>query len=113
MGMAICVPEVLLWLIGNKYSHLQPELAWMMASSCVSYLVSVLFTMHSARRWVFHWCSWAYIVVIILTQIAGLLLMDLGTTRNVLIFTLYNCIAAMLVHVACGLVGFAAARDDD
>ena len=106
LGVAFFLPRPFLWLLGSKYDHLEHELGWMMLSSCSGYVTGVMFTMHSARKWIFTWGSWAYIGSVIVTQIAGLLLMDLSTTRGVIIFGVYSSLATLLVQVVWGAVGF-------
>ena len=110
IGSALLVPGAFLWVLGHKYEHLRSELAWMMASSCVGYITGVVWTMHSARKWIFSWASWAYIGTVLLTQIAALALMDLRTTKSVLIFSLFSSLATLLVQVVLAFVGFVLVR---
>jgi O-antigen/teichoic acid export membrane protein len=107
IGSALAFPDAYLWLLGHKYEHLRGELAWMMVSSCIGYLTGVLWTMHSARKWIFTWGVWTYIGSVVLTQIAGLVFMDLSTTRNVILFSVFSSLATLLVQVAWGISGFA------
>lgn len=107
VGSALVFPDAYLWLLGHKYEHLRGELAWMMVSSCIGYLTGVLWTMHSARKWIFTWGVWTYIGSVVLTQIAGLVFMDLSTTRNVILFSVFSSLATLLVQVAWGISGFA------
>ena len=110
VGLAVAFPAAFLWLLGHKYEHLRGELGWMMASSCIGYLTGVMWTMHSTRKWIFSWASWAYIGTVLLTQIAALALMDLRTTKSVLIFSLFSSLATLLVQVVLAFVGFVLVR---
>jgi O-antigen/teichoic acid export membrane protein len=103
---AFLFPRLFLWLLGSKYNHLEHEIGWMMVSSCIAYLGGVMWTMHSARKWIFTWGVWSYIGAVVLTQIAGLVLMDLSTTRNVILFSVFSSLATLLIQVAWGIVGF-------
>ena len=99
-------PNFLLWILGEKYNHLKSELFWMMASACIAYLTGVMWTMHSARKWIYSWGVWAYISAVIVVQIFGLVFMNLGTTKNVITLSLYSALVSFLVQVAWGVVGF-------
>jgi hypothetical protein len=107
VGAAILFPGLFLWLLGRKYEHLEVELGWMMLSACVSYVTSVMWVMHSARKWIFQWSVWTYIAAVISTQIAGLVFMDLASTRNVILLSVYSTAATMLVQIAWAIAGFA------
>ena len=113
IGAALIFPGAFLWLLGHKYEHLRGELAWMMASSCIGYVTGVMFTMHSARKWIFTWGVWTYIGSVVLTQIAGLAFMNLNTTRNVILFSVFSSLATLLVQVAWGIVGFLGKEKSD
>ena len=78
----------------------------MMICSGLTYVGGVMFTMHSARNWMFSWGGWAYIVAVTATQIVGIAFMDLTTTRNVIIFSMLSALATFLVQVAWAVVGF-------
>jgi hypothetical protein len=111
IGLALVFPGVFLWLLGHKYEHLRSELPWMMASACVGYVTGVMWTMHSARKWIFSWGVWTYIAAVVLTQIAGLLYMDLSTTTGVILFGLYSSFATLAVQIAWAIFGFATIKD--
>jgi hypothetical protein len=106
VALARFAPHSLLWLLGKKYANLETELVWMMVGACTGYLTGVMFTMHSARKWIFTWGVWTYIGSVLATQITGLALMDLSTTRNIILFSVFSSLATLLVQVAWGIVGF-------
>jgi O-antigen/teichoic acid export membrane protein len=110
LSTAILFPQLFLWLLGNKYEHLEQELGWMMLGACLSYVTSVMWTMHSARKWIFHWGVWSYIAAVIVTQVAGIVFMDLGNTRNVILFSVYSASATLLVQAGWGAAGFVSER---
>lgn len=106
MGASIFFPQWMLWVLGKQYLHLENELAWMTGSACLSYLAGVMWTMHSARKWIFRWSVWSYIVTGVLTQIVGILVLDLSTARNVLILGAASAFAALAVQIAVAVYGF-------
>lgn len=106
LGLSVFEPEWLLMLLGEKYRHLQSELAWAMGSACIYYLTGVMWTMHSAKKWVFTWTAWIQIAAVLATQICGAAFMDLSTTRNVLTFSLFSALAGFAVHIIWGAYGF-------
>lgn len=106
LGASAFAPEALLWVLGQHYLHLHNELIWMTGSACLSYLTGVLWTMHSARQWIFTWGVWSYILVVLVAQILGVTFLDLSTTRNVLVLSTLGSLAALLVQLVWGFVGF-------
>lgn len=106
MGLSLLAPDWLLLLLGDNYRHLDQELAWTMATACIYYLTGVMWTIHSAKKWVFSWTAWVQIGAVLSTQICGVIFMDLSTTQNVLAFSLFSAIAAFAVHILWGIYGF-------
>jgi O-antigen/teichoic acid export membrane protein len=110
VALSAFAPELLLWILGKKYIHLKAELVWMMIASCVSYLSNVMWTMHSARRWIFSWGVWANIVTVVLVQAFGIGCMNLSTTDSVIRLSLYSSLATFLISIVYALAGFAPLR---
>lgn len=111
--MSICIstsgflfPKPILWLLGKNYSHLQLEVGWVVLGSCISYISGVLWTMHSARKWVWWWGSFLYIGLLVLTQTSSMFFLDLSKTINVIYLGVIANLAVLLVHVLTGLAGF-------
>ncbi|MHA3772789.1 lipopolysaccharide biosynthesis protein [Verrucomicrobiota bacterium sgz303538] len=102
-----CAPRSLLWLLGEKYHHLEPELSWMMLSACINYLSGVMWTMHGARHWNFRWVGWLTISTVLVTQAVALLITDVSDTKGVILFSLYSSLATLVVHVIWAFYGFA------
>jgi hypothetical protein len=111
VATSLLAPHALLWILGKKYEHLENELIWMITSACVGYLTGVMWTMHSARKWIFSWGVWTYMGVVVLVQIAGLVFMNLNTTKQVILFSLYSSLATLAVQVAWAIVGFRKANN--
>ena len=103
---AFVAPQYLVWLVGEKYLDLSPLMGWILLSSSLAYLTNVLFSMHSARKWIFTWGVWAYIVSVLFSQCIMLFLMDLSTTYSVVLFGIYSSAASFLVQVVWGFYAF-------
>lgn len=111
VSISICVigfvfPEPLLWILGSKYQNLRTEVSWLVAMSCLNYVGGVMWTIHSARKWIFWWGTIAYISILLVTQIVCMSVMDLSRTLNVIYFSLITSSVVMLIHVATGAYGF-------
>ena len=104
--MGFVFPQPLLWLLGSKYQKLRTEVGWVVAGACLSYVGGVMWSMHSARRWIYWWGTFAYIGIILITQVGCLILMDLSTTLGVIYFSLISTLAVMVIHVANATFGF-------
>lgn len=99
-------PQPFLWVLGPKYHHLQAEIGWMVSGSCLSYIGGVMWTMHSARKWIYWWGSFLYIILLMATQIICVAVMDLSTTINVIYFSFITTCIVMLVHIIGAIYGF-------
>jgi O-antigen/teichoic acid export membrane protein len=107
VGFAASFPEVFLWLLGHKYSHLRTELVWTVAGSAINYFSGVIWIINFSRRFVFWWASWLNIVVIILVQVFFIWRTDLSSVRTVLILTCVSGLASLCVNALSGIYGFA------
>lgn len=104
--IAFYFPAPLLWIMGAKYKHLHTELGWMILATCISYIGGVMWTMNSARKWIFWWGSFLYISLLLVTQILCLQFMNLSTTINVIYFSLVTTFPVLLVHILTAIYGF-------
>ena len=100
-------PGPLLWLLGDKYKDLRPDIGWAVAASCFSYATSVFWIMNTARKFLFWWYMAANVASMLLSQVICVAVMDLSTTRHVIYFILIGNAATFLVHVAGGIYGLA------
>ncbi len=99
-------PKPLLWLMGDKYSDLAQEIGWVVLTACLSYMGGVMWTMHSARKWVFWWGTAAYISVLVVTQIVCIATLDLSQTLSVVWFGVITSAVVLVVHAATAAYGF-------
>ena len=116
VATAICVPiclvgfgdpGLLLMLLGSKYASLNRETGWLIFTSCVGYLVSVLWTMTAARRWIYWTTTWTSIGIILSAQILFLWRFRVDTTLNAILFGLTTNVAylaAVLFNSGYGFV---------
>jgi len=103
---AFVAPQYLIWILGEKYFDLSPLMGWLLLSSSLAYLTNVLFSMHTARKWIFSWGVWAYILSVLFSQCIMLFFMDLRTTYSVVLFGIYSNAASFLVQVVWGFYAF-------
>ncbi len=99
-------PRPLLWLLGSKYAGLERETGWIVASACVNYFISVMWTMHAARRWVYWWNTVVYISALVLVQVGCAITLDLSQTMGVIWFSLITALTVLGVQIANGAYGF-------
>jgi O-antigen/teichoic acid export membrane protein len=105
-GLSVFAPQPLLWVMGPKYAHLREELPWSVAGFSAYYVGQLLWSMHSARKWVFWWHTSLYCGALISAQIVGVWIFPLGTTIGILHFAFLGAAANLLVQATCGVYGF-------
>ena len=98
-------PALFLWILGPKYSSLGYEVMIVIASSSISYFTNVLWTIHSARRFIYWWSNIANIVLTLVVQVLFIWKADLSTVRSVVMLNLATVAAALLTNVLSGLYG--------
>jgi O-antigen/teichoic acid export membrane protein len=104
--LAFAFPEPLLWLLGPKYANLRTETSFLIFASTVQYLVSVLWTIHYSRKWIYLWGSVLFIIGIISTQIAFILFFDLSHALNIIYLSLCTASAELCVQVIISIYSF-------
>lgn len=105
-GIAFLFPEIPLWVLGSKYQNLKIETSWLIVSSCINYIGGVIWTMSSARKWIYWWHTTLYIVLVLVVQAIGILFMKLDTTLGVIQFSLVSGMAVLVVHIIGSIYGF-------
>lgn len=106
LSLVAIFPGPLLWLLGAKYSHLTSELSISIATSCVIFVTAVMWSIHSARKWIFPIGIWTNIVLVIVLQVGGAIYLDLSTTKGILLLSLLVSCATLAVAAVWGLYGF-------
>lgn len=97
VALAWLMPEPLLWLLGDKYTGLESECVWVVATGCVGQLASVMYTLNAGKAWI--WAqSFGYVPIIITTQVATALCLDLRQFHDILIFNLVTMAAPLPVY---------------
>jgi len=96
----------ILLLLGPNYSKLQHETGWLLLSSCLSYLIGVVWYMSTARRWIFWSTSWVTIGLIVVTQAAFLTLFRVDTTMHAIWFMTASTAAQLLAVLFNSVYGY-------
>lgn len=78
-------PNALVYVLGGKYQALSTVVWLVTLNAGLSYLVNVVGTLRSFRRWVAWWASFATIAAILLAQVVVILIAPLDTLLGVLL----------------------------
>jgi hypothetical protein len=100
------VPQLFLWALGPQYRNLTKEVNIAIGASAISCFSGVLWTIHSARRFIYWWNVLFSMVVIVAAQVGCILLLDMGTVRGVLMLAVATNAASMFSNVLAGAYGF-------
>jgi hypothetical protein len=99
-------PQVFLLLIGPKYSNLGALLGWVILSSTISYIASLIWMMNRARKWVFWSGSLVEVGLLIAVQIAFVVLVGVKNTRDAVFLTVAASVCMLIAHIYVAIVGF-------
>ena len=97
-------PNEFLFVLGNKYAHLQRELLFMVGASVLSALTGTIWALNASKAWITG--SWLYIPLTLATQIALIPVTNFSSVTDVLIFNLISNIPNLLLNLVLSYRGF-------
>lgn len=97
-------PREFLFVLGNKYAHLQRELLLMVGSAVLGALTGTFWALNASKAWVSG--AWLYIPLTLATQIALIPYTDFSSVIGVLTFNLLSSIPNLLLNIALSYRGF-------
>jgi O-antigen/teichoic acid export membrane protein len=97
-------PNAFLFVLGNKYTHLEHELVLMVAGSVAGALTGTFWALNSSKAWITG--SWLYIPLTLATQAALIPFTDFSSVRGVLIFNLISVAPNLLLNFVLSYRGF-------
>ena len=95
-AFAIFFPRQLLYLLGNKYAHLESEVLLMVAGSVLGVMGGNLWGLNSVRGWII--APWLYIPVSIAAQALLIYLLPVSTVAGVLWMGLLGNIPGIIIN---------------
>jgi O-antigen/teichoic acid export membrane protein len=104
IGGAFFFPGEFLFVLGNKYSHLEHELLLMVAGAVITAMASTLWSLNAAKAWIAG--SWLYIPLTLATQLALIPVTDFSSVSGVLTFNLISAIPSLLLNLILSYRGF-------
>ncbi len=110
VGAAAVFPDQFLFVLGNKYAHLERELILMVAASVMAALTGTFWALNASKAWIAG--SWLYIPLTVATQLALIPFTDFSSVTGVLTFNLLSAVPNLLLNLVLsfrGLHRFAAA----
>jgi hypothetical protein len=97
-------PQQFLFVLGNKYSHLDRELLLMVGGAVLGAIAGTLWALNASKAWVAG--SWLYIPLTLGTQVALVPFTDFSSVIGVLTFNLFSVIPSLLLNVVLSYRGF-------
>ena len=101
---AVLLPNEFLFILGNRYSHLQYELLLMIGGAILNMIASTLWTLNASRAWIVG--SWLYIPLTLGTQLLLIPFIDFSTVSGVLTFNLFSALPSLLLNIGLSFRGF-------
>jgi O-antigen/teichoic acid export membrane protein len=104
LAAAAFFPHQILFILGDKYSHLERELVLMIGGTVLNALTGALWFLNASKAWVNG--AWLYIPLTLATQIALIPYTDFSSVRQVLIFNLISAVPNLLLNMVLSYRGF-------
>jgi len=104
VAAAALFPREFLFVLGNKYSHLQRELLLMVGGSVVAALAGTLWTLNASKAWIAG--SWIYIPLTLGTQVALIPITDFTSVSSLLTFSLLSVLPSLFLNLWLSYRGF-------
>ena len=97
-------PRQFLFVLGNKYAHLERESVLMVGGAVISALAGTLWSLNAAKAWVAG--SWLYIPLTLATQLAMIPSTDFSSVMGVLKFNLVSAVPSLVLNLILSYRGF-------
>ena len=97
-------PNQFLFVLGNRYAHLQHELLLMVGGATLNMVASTLWALNASRAWIAG--SWLYIPLTLGTQLLLIPFIDFSTVSGVLTFNLCSIFPSLLLNIGLSYGGF-------
>lgn len=110
--IAFVFPEPFLWIMGDKYFHLDREIGLLVLNSAIIFLNVVMWDMNCSRKWLWNWIPIISISSNILVQILLIFKMDLDTTYNVLIYSLVLSVFNLSNKILVAVIGLKKTKNE-
>jgi O-antigen/teichoic acid export membrane protein len=104
VSLAVFFPTQVLWILGNQYQHLESEVVLMVASTVLSSLAGIMWSINSAKAWIEY--VWIEPPLRIILQIILLMSLDISTVKGVLIFNILSAASPVFVNAFLTYKGF-------
>jgi O-antigen/teichoic acid export membrane protein len=104
IAAAVFFPQQFLFVLGNKYAHLDRELLLMVGGAVITAMASTLWSLNAAKAWISG--SWLYIPLTLATQLALIPFTDFSSVPGVLTFNLISAIPSLLLNLVLSYRGF-------
>lgn len=101
-------PNEFLFVLGNKYAHLQRELLFMVGASVLSALTGTFWALNASKAWIAG--SWLYIPLTLATQLALIPFTNFSSVIGVLLFNLLSAIPNLILNLILSYRGFRSLR---
>lgn len=103
VAAASVFPDQFLFVLGNKYAHLQRELILMVGASVMAALTGTFWALNASKAWIAG--SWLYIPLTIATQLALIPFTDFSSVTGVLTFNLVSAVPNLFLNLVLSFRG--------
>lgn len=94
--LSAAFPEILLWILGPKYAHLEAELFLMILGTVLGMILGTMYQLNLAKGWVVS--PWLLIPIGVATDILLILTLDLSQVHGVLLMAAYSTIPGFFLN---------------
>jgi protein translocase SecG subunit len=96
-ALAVLFPQILLWILGPKYSHLEAELVWMVLASCFTAWGGTAYGIGGSRGWFFP--ARVAIPVNVSTLVISVWVFDVSTVLGNLMLSTTSAVVMALLSI--------------
>ncbi|HEY9810711.1 MAG TPA: hypothetical protein V6D13_15385 [Halomicronema sp.] len=104
VSLAVFFPSQVLWILGNQYQYLESEVVLMVASTVLSSLAGIMWSINSAKAWIEY--AWIEPPLRVVLQIILLMSLDISSVKGVLIFNIISTTSPILINAILTYRGF-------
>ncbi|BAY70824.1 polysaccharide biosynthesis protein [Anabaena sp. FACHB-709] len=96
LGLSLLFTDELLWILGNKYSHLHKEVVFFLFAAMLQTFANILWSINASKGWIEK--AWLFIPNTILIQVLLILFFRFSTVTGVIFFNIFSQIPAFFIN---------------
>lgn len=99
-------PTPFLWLLGDKFDALRPEIGLYILTASLWYMTGIVWAANMARRWNYWYTSLLYVGLTLTVQLTCISHFDLSETHSLVMLGFYMACSTLVAYLLTSITGY-------